>query len=138
MNLRLLAKPILLGAFVCLFAIFSQAQTKTVTGKVTDSKDGSPLVGASVLVKGTTTGTQTAADGSYKLNVPSTAKSLVVSYAGFVSVDVSITNAASIDVKLVSSSDALGEVIVVGYGSRKAKDVTGSVTKISEIGRAHV
>ncbi len=132
MNLRLLVRPILMGVFACLFAIFSQAQTKTVTGKVTDSKEGSPLVGASVIVKGTTSGTQTSADGSFKLSVPSTAKSLVVSYAGFVSVDVGIISASTIDVKLVSSTEALGEVIVVGYGSRKAKDVTGSVTKISE------
>lgn len=132
MNLRLLARPILLGAFACLFAIFSHAQTKTVTGKVTDSKDGSPLSGASVVAKGTSTGTQTGADGSFKLNVPSTTKTLVISFAGFGNVEVNISGSNSADAKLTSTADALTDVVVIGYGSRKTKDVTGSVARVTE------
>jgi TonB-linked SusC/RagA family outer membrane protein len=132
MNLRLLARPILLGAFACLFAIFSHAQTKTVTGKVTDSKDGSPLAGASVVAKGTSTGTQTGADGSFKLNVPSTTKTLVISFAGFGNVEVNISGSNSADAKLTSTADALTDVVVIGYGSRKTKDVTGSVARVTE------
>ncbi len=132
MNLRLLVKPILLGAFVCMFAIFSQAQTKTVTGKVTDSKDGSPLVGASVIAKGTNIGTQTGSDGSYKLTISSTISKLVISSVGFGNVEVDISKSSNADVKLTSSADALSDVVVVGYGTRKVKDVTGSVARVSE------
>lgn len=132
MNLRLLARPILLGAFACLFAIFSHAQTKTVTGKVTDSKDGSPLSGASVVAKGTSTGTQTGADGSYKLTVPSTVKTLVISFAGFGNVEVNISATNTANAKLTSTADALTDVVVIGYGSRKTKDVTGSVARVTE------
>ncbi|MGL6069365.1 MAG: carboxypeptidase-like regulatory domain-containing protein, partial [Sediminibacterium sp.] len=130
MNLMKLARPIMLGAFACLFAIFSHAQTKTVTGKVTDSKDGSPLVGASVIAKGTKTGTQTGADGTFKLSVPSNVTTLVISSVGFGTKEVSVNNTAA--VSLVASTDALTDVVVVGYGTRKAKDVTGSVAKITE------
>jgi len=121
-----------LGAFACLFAIFSHAQTKTVTGKVTDSKDGSPLSGASVVAKGTSTGTQTGADGSFKLNVPSTVKTLVISFAGFGNVEVNISATNTANAKLTSTADALTDVVVIGYGSRKTKDVTGSVARVTE------
>lgn len=132
MNLRLLARPILLGAFACLFAIFSHAQTKTVTGKVTDSKDGSPLSGASVVAKGTSTGTQTGADGSFKLTVPAATKTLVISFAGFGNAEVNISASNTANVKLTSTADALTDVVVIGYGSRKTKDVTGSVARVTE------
>lgn len=132
MNLRLLARPILLGTFACLFAIFSHAQTKIVTGKVTDSKDGSPLSGASVVAKGTSTGTQSGADGSFKLTVPSTTKTLVISFAGFGNVEVNISGSNTANAKLTSTADALADVVVIGYGSRKSKDVTGSVARVTE------
>lgn len=130
MNLKMLAKPILLGAFACLFAIFSQAQSKTVTGKVTDSKDGSPMVGASVVAKGTQIGTQTGADGSYKLTIPSTVSKLVISSVGYGTIEVDANGTAN--ARLISAADALSDVVVIGYGSRKSKDVTGSVAKVSE------
>ena len=132
MNLRLLARPILMGAFACLFAIFSYAQTKTVTGKVTDSKDGSPLVGASVVAKGTSTGTQSGADGSFKLTVPSSTKTLVISFAGYGNVEVNISSSNTANAQLTSTADALSDVVVIGYGSRKSKDVTGSVARVTE------
>lgn len=132
MNLRLLARPILMGAFACLFAIFSYAQTKTVTGKVTDSKDGSPLAGASVVAKGTSTGTQSGADGSFKLTVPSSTKTLVISFAGYGNVEVNVSTSNTANVKLTSTADALTDVVVIGYGSRKSKDVTGSVARVTE------
>ncbi|TAH07979.1 MAG: SusC/RagA family TonB-linked outer membrane protein, partial [Sphingobacteriia bacterium] len=115
-----------------MFAIFSQAQTKTVTGKVTDSKDGSPLVGASVIAKGTNIGTQTGSDGSYKLTISSSITKLVISSVGFGNVEVDIAKSSNADVKLTSTSDALSDVVVVGYGTRKVKDVTGSVARVSE------
>ena len=132
MNLKMLAKPILLGAFACLFAIFSQAQTKTVTGKVTDSKDGSPMIGASVVAKGTNIGTQTGADGTFKLTISSTITKLTISSVGYGSVDVDITKTSTVGVKLTSAADALSDVVVIGYGTRKSKDVTGSVAQVTE------
>lgn len=132
MNLRLLVKPILMGAFVCMFAIFSQAQTKTVTGKVTDSKDGSPMIGVSVVAKGTNIGTQTGSDGSYTLRVPPSTTKLVISSVGYGNVEVDIAKSSTANVSLTAGSDALSDVVVVGYGSRKVKDVTGSVARVSE------
>lgn len=132
MNLKLLAKPVLLGALACLFAITTYAQTKTVTGKVTDAKDGSPMVGASVIAKGTKTGTQTSADGSFKLVVPSSTSKLVISSVGFASAEVDVRSTAEVSVKLTAATEALSDIVVIGYGSRKVKDVTGSVAQVTE------
>ena len=129
MNLRLLARPILLGAFACLFAIFSHAQTKTVTGKVTDSK-GEGVPSATVSVKGTKVSTTTGADGSFSLNAPTSAKTLVISSVGFTSKEVSITDGA-VSVTLETQNAALNEVVVIGYGSVRKKDLTGSVVNVS-------
>ena len=132
MNLKLLAKPVLLGALACLFAIATYAQTKTVTGKVTDAKDGSPMVGASVVAKGTKTGTQTSADGSFKLVVPSGTSKLVISSVGFASTEVDVRSTAEVSVKLTAATEALSDIVVIGYGTRKVKDVTGSVAQVTE------
>ncbi|MCG7860141.1 carboxypeptidase-like regulatory domain-containing protein, partial [Flavihumibacter sediminis] len=94
------------------------AQTKTISGKVTDSKDGSPIVGATVLVKGTSSGVQTGADGSFTITVPASAKTLVISSVGFASQEIS-TSAASFSIALGPDNAALGEVVVVAYGTRK-------------------
>lgn len=132
MNLKLLAKPILLGVLACLFAITTYAQTKTVTGKVTDAKDGSPMVGASVVAKGSKTGTQSGSDGSFKLVVPSGTSKLVVSSVGFASAEVDVRSTAEVSVKLTAATEALSDIVVIGYGSRKVKDVTGSVAQVTE------
>ncbi|HVZ26369.1 MAG TPA: TonB-dependent receptor plug domain-containing protein, partial [Sediminibacterium sp.] len=130
MNLSKLVRPTLVGLVACLFALTSQAQNKTVVGKVTDAKDGSPMVAASVTVKGSTVGTQTAADGTFKISVPASATTLVVSTVGYESVDVDIARRTSVDVKLNATNDQLNEVVVIGYGTAKKKDLTGSVVSI--------
>ncbi|MEO8171567.1 MAG: TonB-dependent receptor plug domain-containing protein, partial [Sediminibacterium sp.] len=130
MNFSKLVRPTLVGLFACLFVISSQAQTKTVTGKVTDSKDGSAMAGASVVLKGTQTATQTGADGSFRLSVPTSATTLVVSSVGFASKEVSISNTTSVDVSLTATNEQLGEVIVIGYGTARRKDLTGSVVSV--------
>jgi TonB-linked SusC/RagA family outer membrane protein len=134
MYFKLLVRPVLAGLFACVFALslFAQAQNKTITGKVVDSKDGSALAGVSVVAKGTNTGTQTGADGTFRLTVPSSTNTLVVSYIGFTSQEFSVRSATNLSVSLVSSSDQLGEVVVVGYGTRKLKDATGSVAVLTE------
>lgn len=106
------------------------AQDKTVTGKVTDEKDGQPVVGASVLVKGTGIGTQTKTDGSFSLNVQANATTLVISSVGYVSQEMLI-GSAPVNVSLAQSASALSDVVVVAYGTRKKSDLTGSVTAVS-------
>ncbi|AMR31553.1 hypothetical protein A0256_08995 [Mucilaginibacter sp. PAMC 26640] len=108
------------------------AQNKVITGKVTDAKDGSTLPGVSVVVKGSTTGTNTDANGQFKLSVPETGATLVFSFIGYTSQELAATGAA-LNVALQSSSTTLSEVVVVsvGYGSQRKKDVTGAVGSIS-------
>lgn len=128
MTPKRLLKAMLLPV-VMLFAFqVAVAQNKTVSGKVTDGKDGSPVSGASVAAKGTTTGTSTAADGSFQLSVPANAKVLVVSSVGFGTVEVNITD--NMNVVLASSGSNLNEVVVVGYGSARKKDQTGAVAQV--------
>jgi TonB-dependent starch-binding outer membrane protein SusC len=114
-----------------LFTLQTFAQEKTVTGKVTDEKDGSPIPGVSVTVKGTNTGTTTGADGSFSLSVPSNAKVLVFSFVNYATQEVTIGSKASFAVKLLSEEKTLAEVVVVGYGtqSQKIKTQTASVIK---------
>ncbi len=130
MNLSKLVRPMLVGLFACVFTLVSQAQTKTVSGKVTDSKDGSPMVGVSVVAKGTSTGTQTGADGTYRLTVPASATTLVFSSVGYTDQEVSISSSNTANVSLTASNDQLGEVVVVGYGTARKKDLTGSVASV--------
>jgi len=130
MNFSKLVRPILMGLVACLCAISSQAQNKTISGKVTDSKDGSPMVAASVVVKGSKTGTQTGADGTFKISVPSSATTLVVSSVGYASQEVNIQNKTSVDVTLSATNDQLNDVVVIGYGTARKKDLTGSVVSV--------
>ncbi|MET3503103.1 TonB-linked SusC/RagA family outer membrane protein [Mucilaginibacter rubeus] len=114
--------------FSCMAMVF--AQNRVITGKVTDQKDGSPLPGVSVTVKGVTgVGTQTDINGSYKLSVPATAKVLAFNFLGYLPHEVSI-NGASVNVQLATDSKVLNEVVVVGYGTQSKRSLTGSVSKI--------
>src|SRR5687767_5957459 len=103
------------------------AQDRTVTGRVTDSKDGSPVAGASVVAKGTTKGTSTGADGTYSLSVSSNVNTLVITSVGFGQVEVDISSGRTMaDASLVASAENLGEVVVsTGYGTSRRKDLTG-------------
>jgi len=123
--LRKLALPILLLASQLLWA-----QSKTITGKVIDSKDGSPVVGASIIVKGATTGTTTTADGTFSMTVPESAGTLIISSVGFDALQVSIQGKNSVDVSLVATNSSLNEVVVIGYGTSRKKDLTGSVASV--------
>ncbi len=112
-----------------LFATQAIAQDKTVTGKVLDSA-GAPVVNASISPKGTRTGTQTGADGSFSIKVPSTVSTLIISSVGFASQEVGVGN-GNVSVNLKASAGSLSEVVVVAYGTRRKSDLTGSVTSIS-------
>ncbi|UFH52109.1 TonB-dependent receptor [Spirosoma sp. KNUC1025] len=118
--------------FMFLLGLFSSlgayAQTK-VSGKVLDAQ-GIALPGVSIVVKGTTTGTVSAADGGYNLNVPSRTSTLVFSYIGFLSQEVPVNNRNEINITLASDDKMLNEVVVVGYGEQKKETVTGSVATV--------
>lgn len=105
-------------------------QDKTITGKVTDEKDGTPLEGVSVTVKGTTVGTTTGIDGSFRLSVPTSARVLVFTYVNFASQEITIGNRTDFAVKMVSEEKALSEVVVVGFGTVRKKDVTASISTV--------
>ena len=115
---------------LCLFALPALAQNVVVTGKVTDSKDGSPIPGVSIVAKGSTAGTVTDVNGDFKLSVPSSVTALSVSFVGYNKKDVTLTG-APLNITLDASSTALNEVLVVGYGTVRKKDLTGAVVKVS-------
>jgi TonB-dependent starch-binding outer membrane protein SusC len=124
-------KILMLIAFLSLIGMQAFAQTVRITGTVTGSEDSAPIVGASVMVKGTTIGTITDYEGKYVLNAPATATTLVVSNLGFASQEIEIGGKEVIDVMLVSQSEEIDEVVVIGYGSaKKVGTVVGSVSKV--------
>lgn len=102
-----------------------------VSGHVTNA-EGKPLAGASVRVKGSTAGTSTAADGSFTLNVPLSEFVLVISFVDFETREVTISgDQSSLQIALKKKDSELNQIVVVGYGSQRKKDVTGSLTSIS-------
>ncbi len=121
---------VLLFLFAALITYGGFAQIKTITGKVTDAQNGEPLPGVTVVVKGTTVGTATNFDGDYSLNVE-TNQVLIFSFVGYTSKEVTVGNASTLNVQLLSSVENLDEVIVIGYGQVKKADATGSVTAIN-------
>ena len=129
-------KNLLKSAAAILLLCVSQlvmAQDKVVTGKVTDSKDGTPVVGATVQAKGTRTGTSTKNDGTFSISVGSDVTTLVISSIGFVTQEVSIAGVSSVDVSFVASAGPnLNEVVVTGYGTARRKDLTGATATLRE------
>ncbi|WP_225974663.1 carboxypeptidase-like regulatory domain-containing protein [Arachidicoccus ginsenosidivorans] len=131
MKTKRLSSRLALCLGLLLLSLAGFAQTKTVTGTVTN-ETGSPVQGASVKAVGTTTGASTGEDGSFELNIPSTVTQLEVSYVGYVSQTVSIAGLSVVKVQLKPANDAaLDEVVVIGYGEVKKKDLTGAVASIS-------
>lgn len=102
----------------------------TITGRVSDEK-GEPLPGVSIMVKGTQTGTASNADGSFSLDVPDEKAVLVFSYVGYVSQEVVVSGRTRLEVALVVDEKSLEEVVVVGYGTVKKSDLTGSVASVT-------
>ncbi|WP_439881725.1 SusC/RagA family TonB-linked outer membrane protein [Pontibacter sp. MBLB2868] len=106
------------------------AQT-TVTGRVTTAKEGIPLPGVSVIVKGMSVGTTTDAQGQYSLKVPEEGNTLRFSFIGFITQDAPINNRAVIDIKLAEDTKKLEEVVVIGYGTQKRSELTGAISSVS-------
>jgi hypothetical protein len=104
------------------------AQTTSVRGVVISGEDNEPIIGASVLVKGTTVGTVTDIDGAFTLNVPSSAKTLVISYIGMTTQEVAVS--PSLRVVLKSDTQILDEVVVTGYGVTRKVAFTGAAQMV--------
>lgn len=121
------------GLFLTLLLIpvsaFAQTQ-RTVTGTVID-ENGEPLIGATVKVVGESIGAATDIEGNFSVNVPKSAKQLVISYVGYDNLTVDITS-DNMTITMKPNSELLDEVVVIGYGVRKKDDLTGSVSTVSE------
>lgn len=111
-----------------LLALQTFAQQKIITGRVTDNA-GSPVSGASVTAKGTSAATQTSGDGTYRLSVPTNADSLIVSSVGYTSITLPIIG-TTVDVTIQGTQSSMSEVVVVGYGTTRRRDLTGAVSSV--------
>ena len=127
---RFLARLASLALLCVLFTQTAFSQTKTITGKVLDDK-GSPIQGASISIRGSKGGATTGPDGTYRIVVPPTAKTLVISSVGFTQQEIAIGDQTSVDVSLVASQTNLNEVVVIGYGTARRKDLTGSFSTVN-------
>ena len=125
-NLVRRAGATLMLAMLCLVAF---AQGKTVTGTVTDGT-GEPLIGVSVQVKGTSTGAITDLDGKFSISGVNSGSTLVVSYIGYSTQEIKVGNQTTFEITMTDDAQLLDEVVVIGYGAVRRKDLTGSVATV--------
>jgi len=109
-----------------------EAQQVVVRGTVTGDPGGEPVEGATIVVKGTTIGTQSDAKGAYTLRVTAANVTIVASRLGYARQEIALAGRTNVDIHLVRAAAALSEVVVVGYGTQKRSDITGSVTSIPQ------
>ena len=107
----------------------SQQNNRRVTGKVT-STTGEPLIGVSIIIKGTTTGTTTDLDGNFVLNNVTQGATLKCSYVGYETQEVKVVFGKSLDIQLKDDAQMLDEVVAIGYGTVKKRDITGAVASV--------
>jgi TonB-dependent starch-binding outer membrane protein SusC len=122
-------KTLLLMAFVLSF-ITGYAQDRQVSGRVTDSENGDGLPGVNVILKGTSIGTVTDLDGGYSININSGEDILVFSSVGYVSTEFIVGTQSTIDLMMVPDIKALEEIVVIGYGTLKEKDLTSAIATV--------
>ena len=125
---KLAKRSLLLVALFVIGCLQLMAQTRTIIGEVTDAQNGEALIGATVMVEGEKGGTVTDFDGNFSLQVSSSAKKIKVSYIGYIDKVLSISD--NMKVKLESDSKALADVVVIGYGTARKSDLTGSVATV--------
>ena len=130
-----MSKKLLLGiyAFICCMLLSSQiyAQQKTVTGTVTNAKDNTPIVLATVGVKGTKVAAVTGANGEFSITVPAGKTLLVISSVGYDENEISISGTSTVTVSLKERQNSLNEVVVTGYTAQKRKEITGAVSVVN-------
>lgn len=118
-----------LFALACMFT-HAQAQDYTVNGTVTSKDDGLPLIGVSIMVKGTTTGTQADVSGKFSLKIPKGSQTLVCSFIGYATQEIPVSSRGTMHVVMESDSKHLNEVVVSGYTVQSKKDFTGAASKV--------
>ena len=126
-------KKTLLMSLVLIITLFqhAMAQTRSITGKVTDQTNGGGLPGVTVVLKGTNTGISTNADGEFNLNVPATGGTLIISSVGMLAQEVAIGSSSIINVALATDNKQLSEVVVLGYGEQvNRRELTGAVATV--------
>jgi TonB-dependent starch-binding outer membrane protein SusC len=128
-GILMLVLPLL--AFVPNAVEVVQAQQNTVQGQVTDAATGEPIPGVNIVIQGTAIGTATDLNGEYSLNVPALDRILVVSAIGFQSQEIAIEGRTTINVELSVAAIAIDDVVVVGYGTLRSRDLTGSVGTVN-------
>lgn len=123
-------RVVLFGLCTLFLALAAFAQDRQISGTVTDGVEKVPLPGVSILIKGTSSGTSTDAEGKFRINVPANAQVLVFSFVGYVSQEVEIGNRTNIDIALQPDTKTLQEVVVTGYGQQIKREVTGNIAKV--------
>jgi TonB-linked SusC/RagA family outer membrane protein len=124
-------KRILLTSVAVLFFLYGWAQQRTVSGKVTSAEDGTIMPGVNVLIKGTTDGGVTDADGNYSVSVNGSGQILVFSFIGLLTQEVPVGERTVVDVQMATDVKQLTEVVVVGYGSQLKQELTGNIARVS-------
>lgn len=111
-------------------SVVQQTKVRTITGTITDAADGTPIIGANVMVKGTKTGVISDLDGNYSIQVNGSKDILVVTYIGYKKREVPVEDLAIINIQLHSANEILDEVVVIGSGTQKKVSVTGSISAV--------
>ncbi|MGS0527050.1 carboxypeptidase-like regulatory domain-containing protein [Zobellia nedashkovskayae] len=120
-------KLLFLLLFFVPLGLLAQGQ---ITGTVTSADDGMPLPGASVVIKGTTTGTTTDFDGNYTLDDVASDATLIFSYIGFLRAEVAVNGQSTINLAMQADAQQLDEVILTGYATERKADLTGAITVV--------
>lgn len=132
-HLKLLFKlnTVVMAVILSLSFTVASAQQMTVKGTVTDASDGSGMPGVNVLIKGTANGVLTDVGGNYSIEVPGKDASLIFSFIGYTTIEQPVAGQSTVNVSMTESTLALDEVIVIGYGTQKKSDLTGSVSRVT-------
>lgn len=131
-TIAMFKKKLLLFIFTSLCAMYSIAQTKIISGKVSSSGNNEGLSGATVQVVNSSVTTKTSADGTFTINVSTnSSNTLLVTYVGYENREVEIGNLSTINISLVEASKGLSEVVVIGYGTQKKSNITSAITTVS-------
>lgn len=110
---------------------FGLLQTQRISGQVTDASTGEAIIGANIVIEGTTNGTVTDVDGNFSLDLPNPSSTIVVSYVGYITERIAVAGQSNMSIKLIPDVKRLEDVIVVGYGTQSKRNVTGSIQSVS-------
>ncbi|MFW5983150.1 MAG: carboxypeptidase-like regulatory domain-containing protein, partial [bacterium] len=131
MNLRRHLMLIILLFFISLQIQAQDKQDKMVTGTITDSESGEVIPGVNVVIKGTTTGTTTDINGKFSLEIPEREALLRISFIGYLVKELEVVQGENVKIALEPATEMLQDVVVVGYGVQKKRDVTGAISSVS-------